>query len=153
MNQRTEIKAKYTESKQVCIRIVYHSKCVLYVKALGDMLKYSKEQFLPATFKGYGWSPYLLCPPVDDPRNLLDIALNTSWYEVCSADCLHELTVGKALLYGHPAEAHWGAPIWTSSDHVQHKVKEMMKDRYIKLQGPSSGSNRADCGLWWCGYK
>lgn len=56
---------------------------VLYrVQILASVLKVAREELLPATFQHFGWDKYLLCPPVDNPRNLIDLVLTGRSYQV-----------------------------------------------------------------------
>ncbi|MEW5302765.1 MAG: hypothetical protein WDW36_005513 [Sanguina aurantia] len=48
---------------------------------LGLTLKVAREELLPETFAQFGWDKYLLCPPVDNPRNLIDLVLTGRSYQ------------------------------------------------------------------------
>lgn len=56
--------------------------CVLCLQVLTNFLKFSKEKVLPSAFNEAGWGKYILCPPVDDPRNLVDMVLSAANYKV-----------------------------------------------------------------------
>ncbi|MEW5312491.1 MAG: hypothetical protein WDW38_004122 [Sanguina aurantia] len=60
---------------------------------LGLTLKVAREELLPGTFAHFGWDKYLLCPPVDNPRNLIDLVLTGRSHQVWWIEDIQPLTV------------------------------------------------------------
>lgn len=58
--------------------------CLIGMQVSTDFLNMSKDETLPKVFKQHGWREYLLCPPVDDPRNLIDTLLSSAY---CMVGC------------------------------------------------------------------
>lgn len=52
------------------------------VQVLAGLLKVAREEALPLTYKCFGWEDYLLCPPVDNPRNIIDLMVATQHFQV-----------------------------------------------------------------------
>lgn len=57
---------------------------MIWMQVLTDFLNMSKDEALPKVFRQHGWKKYLLCPPVDDPRNLIDAVLSSAY---CMVGC------------------------------------------------------------------
>ena len=53
-----------------------------YVQALEEILATVRKDALPSLYSTCGWDKVLLCPPVDNPMNLIDYALHLRYAKV-----------------------------------------------------------------------
>ncbi len=51
-------------------------------QTLKGMLAMVRKDLLPSLYSKFGWDRLLLCPPVDNPMNLLDYALHLHYAKV-----------------------------------------------------------------------